>query len=123
MPSRRVAIIEDHADSRESLRVLLELYGHEVYEAADGPTGVELVLRLRPDVTLIDVGLPGLDGYEVARRLRASAGGHNLYLIAVTGYGLPADQERARQAGFDSHLVKPVRPEQMIALLRDLRAP
>lgn len=121
MPSRRVAIIEDNADSREALRVLLELYGHEVYEAADGPTGVELVLRLRPDVTLIDVGLPGLDGYGVAQRLRASAGGHALYLIAVTGYGLPADQARARQAGFDSHLVKPVHPGQMIAVLRDLR--
>ena len=121
MPSRRVAIIEDNADSREALRVLLELYGHEVHEAADGPTGVELVLRLRPDVTFIDVGLPGLDGYGVAQRLRASADGHALYLIAVTGYGLPADQARARQAGFDSHLVKPVHPGQMIAVLRDLR--
>ncbi len=121
MPSRRVAIIEDNADSREALRVLLELHGHEVYEAADGLTGVELVLRLRPDVTLIDVGLPGLDGYEVAQHLRASTDGHALYLVAVTGYGLPADRARAREAGFDAHLVKPVHPAQMIAVLRDLR--
>ena len=102
--------------------MLLEIYGHEVYEAADGPTGIDMVLRLRPDVALVDVGLPGLDGYEVARRLRASADGEALYLIAVTGYGMPADQERARQAGFDSHLVKPVHPGQMLALLRDLPA-
>src|SRR5205807_797075 len=71
-PARRVALIEHNADARESLRVLLELYGHEVHEAADGLTGVELVLRLRPDVTFIDIGLPGVDGYEVAQRIRAT---------------------------------------------------
>lgn len=97
--------------------------GHEVYEAADGPTGVPLVLRLRPDVTLVDVGLPGLDGYEVARRLRAAADSQALYLIAVTGYGAcPEIRSGPARPGFDSHLVKPVHPGQMIAVLRDLRA-
>ncbi len=122
VPSRRIAIIEDNADSRETLRVLLELQGHEIYEAADGPTGLELVLRVRPDVTFIDVGLPGLDGYEVARRIRAAPEGRDLRLIAVTGYGLQADQERARQAGFDSHLVKPVHPNRVNDVLRNLGA-
>jgi signal transduction histidine kinase/ActR/RegA family two-component response regulator len=120
-PSRRVVIVEDNADSRETLRVLFELYGHEVHEAADGPAAVELVLRLRPDAAFVDVGLPGFDGYEVARRIRASGDGQGLFLIAVTGYGLPADQERGRAAGFDVHLVKPVQPSQINTLLRDLK--
>jgi signal transduction histidine kinase/integral membrane sensor domain MASE1/CheY-like chemotaxis protein len=120
VPARRIVIIEDNADSRETLRVLFEIYGHEVHEAADGPAGVALVLRLRPDATFVDVGLPGFDGYEVARRIRASPAGQSLYLVALTGYGLPSDQELARTAGFNTHLVKPVHPSQVNALLRDL---
>ncbi|HUO64881.1 MAG TPA: MASE1 domain-containing protein [Terriglobales bacterium] len=120
VPSRRVVIVEDNADSRETMRVLFEIYGHEVHEAGDGPDGVALVLRLRPDAAFVDVGLPGFDGYEVARRIRASPDGRSLYLVAVTGYGLPSDQELARTAGFNAHLVKPVHPSQVNALLRDL---
>ena len=94
---------------------------YEVHEAADGPAAVEVILRLRPDAAFVDVGLPGFDGYEVARRIRASGVGPGPCLIAVTGYGLPADQERARAAGFDFHLVKPIQPSQINTLLRDLR--
>lgn len=120
VPARKIVIVEDNADSRETLRLLFEIYGHEVHEAADGPAGVELVLRLRPDAVFVDVGLPGFDGYEVARRIRAAADGDGLCLIAVTGYGLPADQELARRAGFNFHLVKPVHPSQVNTLLRNL---
>jgi CheY-like chemotaxis protein len=98
--------------------VLLELYGHEVHEAADGLTGVEMVLRLRPDVTFIDIGLPGVDGYEVAQRIRATPNGQELHLVALTGYGLPEDERHARQAGFDAHLTKPVHPAAMQRLLQ-----
>jgi signal transduction histidine kinase/integral membrane sensor domain MASE1 len=119
-PSRRVAIVEDNVDSRETMRVLFEMYGHEVHEAGDGPSGVDLVLRLQPDAAFVDVGLPGFDGYEVARRVRSSPRGEALYLVAVTGYGLPTDQALAREAGFDHHVVKPVSPNQINALLRDL---
>jgi len=122
VPARRVAIIEDNADSRETLRLLFEMYGHEVHEASDGPSGVELVLRVQPDAAFVDVGLPGFDGYEVARRIRAAPNGRRVQLIAVTGYGLPADQAQARQAGFNHHAVKPVHPSQVNALLRDLDA-
>ena len=121
-PARRVAIIEDNADSRETLRVLFEMYGHEVHEAGDGPSGVELVLRVQPDAAFVDVGLPGFDGYEVARRIRAAPNGRRVQLIAVTGYGMPSDQAQARQAGFNHHVVKPVHPNQVNSLLRDLGA-
>ena len=109
---RRVLIIEDNADVREALRTLLEHAGHVVHEAEDGQAGVEAALRLKPDVVLIDIGLPRLDGYQVAQELRArrDALGAHVRLVAVTGYGQPEDRRRARDAGFDEHLVKPVDP-------------
>jgi CheY-like chemotaxis protein len=119
-PSRRIVLVEDNADSRETLRVLFELYGHEVHEADDGPSGVETVLRVQPEAAFVDVGLPGFDGYEVARRIRSSPSGKGVYLVAVTGYGLASDKSRAREAGFDGHVVKPVNPAEVNALLRDL---
>jgi PAS domain S-box-containing protein len=109
--ARRVLIVEDNDDAREMLRNLLRLLGHEVHEARDGVTGVREARRIRPDVALIDIGLPGIDGYEVARRVRADVPG--VRLVAVTGYGQPDDLERARAAGFDVHLVKPVDPQQL----------
>jgi CheY-like chemotaxis protein len=112
---RRILIVEDNADARETLRIMLELWHHTVHEAADGPSGLEAAKEFQPDVALIDVGLPGLDGYEVARRLRA--GGARLRLIAITGYGLSKDAVRAREAGFDAHLVKPVHPDQLAEIL------
>ena len=118
---RRVLTIEDYADARDSLRSLLELSGHEVREAADGPTGVELALRLQPDVVLIDIGLPGLDGYGVARRIRSAPQGRLIVLAAVTGYGQPEDRRRAQEAGFDALLVKPVDPDRLTEILATRR--
>ena len=117
--ARRVLLVEDNADSRQMLRDLIHLLGHEVHEAGDGVTGLDLALKLEPDLALVDVGLPGMDGYEVARRLRAHPGGRRLRLVAVTGYGLPEDRERAYAAGFDLHLVKPVDPARIAELLAD----
>jgi CheY-like chemotaxis protein len=109
---RRVLIVEYHADVRVALRALLEHAGHVVYEAEDGQTGIDAALRIQPDVVLIDIGLPRVDGYEVARKLRErrDALGADVRLVAVTGYGQPEDRRRAREAGFDEHLVKPVDP-------------
>ena len=114
-PPRRVLVIEDNDDAREMLRNLLRLFGHEVHEACDGAMGLEEARRLRPDAALIDIGLPGMDGYEVARRIRADLPGARL--VALTGYGQPEDRERALAAGFDVHLVKPVDPDQLQRLL------
>ena len=117
----RVLLIEDNVDTRETLRRVLELDGHEVREAADGPEGIEVALASRPEVVIVDIGLPGLDGFEVARRLRAALGKAPL-LIALTGYGQPEDRRLSRDAGFDVHLVKPVSPEQLAAALESRRA-
>jgi PAS domain S-box-containing protein len=106
--SRRILIVEDNDDARESLRLLLESLGHDVIEASEGRLGVALALEECPDVILVDLGLPGLDGYEVARALRSSAIGETAALIAVTGYGQADDRRRSKEAGFDAHLVKPV---------------
>jgi PAS domain S-box-containing protein len=114
---RRILIVEDNDDARQMLRHLLELSGHEVHEAANGTAGLERALVLRPDVVLIDLGLPGLDGYEVARRLRAS-GRKEVVLIAVTGYGQREDRLRASAAGFDAHFTKPVDLTALDALLQ-----
>jgi CheY-like chemotaxis protein len=105
--SLRVLVVEDNPDGRESLRALLEALGHTVEVARDGLGGVETGLAWQPQVAVIDIGLPGLNGLEVARRLRA-AFGHKVCLIAHTGFGQPADRRRSLEAGFDYHLVKPV---------------
>jgi two-component system, sensor histidine kinase len=105
---RRILLIEDDDDARESLRMLLEKSGHEVYEAVDGPAGVEKALEVQPDVVVIDVGLPGLDGYEVAARIRSASACRATRLIAVTGYAQSEYRARAEIAGFNEYLVKPV---------------
>ena len=121
---RHVLIVEDGADAREVLRMLLEQSGYLVTCAEDGPSGVAAALRYRPGAALVDVGLPGYDGYEVARRIRAAPGGASVLLVALTGYGQPADRRRAEEAGFDQHLVKPVSPARIVALLAEaLREP
>ena len=114
--ARRILVVEDNTDAREMLRHLLNLAGHEVHEAADGPAGLEAALRLRPDVALVDVGLPGFDGYQLARRVRGSAG-PLIYLVALTGYGQPDDRRLATEAGFDTHLVKPVNPDALLTVI------
>jgi PAS domain S-box-containing protein len=106
--SRSILVVEDNDDARESLRLLLEGLGHRVVAAGDGAEGLALAAAHHPEVALIDLGLPGIDGYEVARALRASPIGKTLTLIAVTGYGQAEDRQRSKEAGFDAHLVKPV---------------
>jgi CheY-like chemotaxis protein len=108
MVPRRILVVEDNQDAREALSHLLELDGHEVRQAVDGPSAVEEALRWRPELALIDIGLPGIDGYEVVRRIRTEPVGRGMVLIALTGYGLPEDRQRAQEAGFDRHLVKPI---------------
>ena len=102
-----VLIVEDNEDSRELLAAILKKRGHRVFTAEDGPSGVEAALSRRPRVLLVDIGLPGLDGYGVARQVRAGLG-KSVYLVAITGYGQPEDRRRALEAGFDMHLTKPV---------------
>jgi signal transduction histidine kinase/ActR/RegA family two-component response regulator len=116
----RVLVVEDNQDGRESLRDLLEIWGYRVDLAEDGPSGVERALASPPDVALIDIGLPGLDGNEVARRIRADLNGHTPCLIAMTGYGQPEDRCRAMEAGFNTYLVKPVDPETLSRLLSEV---
>jgi signal transduction histidine kinase/CheY-like chemotaxis protein len=120
---RRILLVEDNADAREMLRVGLALRGHEVHEAADGKTAVELAAEIRPDVALIDIGLPGFDGYEVARRIRATETGKSMFLVAMTGYGQAEDRRQAQDAGFDAHATKPVLPEQLGQLIAGGRDP
>jgi signal transduction histidine kinase len=109
----RVVVIEDNADIRDSLRTLLTLWGHEVRTAADGASGMKMVLARPPDVALIDIGLPGVSGYEVARAVRERLPLRQVRLVAVTGYGQSSDRERAIAAGFDAHLLKPVPPDEL----------
>jgi PAS domain S-box-containing protein len=113
----RILLVEDNEDARESLRLVLERAGHVVTCATDGPTGVQAFLRSRPDVALVDVGLPGFDGYEVARRIRSEPAGSGILLVALTGYGQPHDRREAEDAGFDLHVVKPVEPHHLFELL------
>jgi CheY-like chemotaxis protein len=112
----RVLVVEDHADNRQSLRLLLEAWGCPAEVAEDGLRGVEKALAWPPDVAVVDIGLPRLDGYEVARRLRAAFGGAVL-LIAVTGYCQERDRRDALEAGFDHHLPKPADPALLARLL------
>ena len=118
-PPADVLLIEDNDDARQSLRALLEHEGHRVTETADGTSGLNRDEMMRPDIVLIDIGLPGLDGYEVARRIRARRG-TNPILVAITGYGQIDDQRRSLEAGFDAHLTKPVSPDQLTGLLGSL---
>ena len=119
-PPCRILVVEDNADARDMLLALLTLDRHDVFTASDGPAGVDAAVRLRPDVALVDIGLPGLNGYEVARRIRATEAGRAVKLIALTGYGQTEDLRQAREAGFDLHLVKPVEPRRLDEALRAL---
>ncbi|ABS25801.1 histidine kinase [Anaeromyxobacter sp. Fw109-5] len=117
VPPLRVLVIEDNVDAAETLRELLLMWGHEVEVALDGGTGLERTRLLRPDVVLCDIGLPVMDGYEVARAIRSDPSLASTFLVAVTGYALPEDQRRAAEAGFGRHLAKPVALETIEALL------
>jgi signal transduction histidine kinase/ActR/RegA family two-component response regulator len=119
---RRVLIVDDNEDSAESLAMLLQLSGHETHVAHDGLEATEMAQCVRPDVILLDIGLPGLNGYQVCRRIREQPWGRDLTLVAVTGWGQQKDRQRAREAGFDTHIVKPVDHEDLLKLL-DLLPP
>ncbi|HEU4535465.1 MAG TPA: ATP-binding protein, partial [Polyangiaceae bacterium] len=116
-----VVLVEDNADSREMMCHFLELAGFNCHSAGDGVEGLALIRRVHPDVALIDVGLPGMDGFAIARHVRDDPAHAGTYLIAVTGYGQPADRARAIDAGFDAHVVKPVQPESLLRLLSEDR--
>ena len=105
-PRRRILVVDDNIDAREALARLLEIAGHEVYQAGDGPGGLEAASRSRPDVAIVDIGLPGMNGFEVARRLKTGA--PNLRLIALTGYGQGDHRRLGDEAGFETYLIKPV---------------
>jgi CheY-like chemotaxis protein len=119
VPPRRVLVVDDVADTADMLAMLVEMEGHDVQVARSGPAALELAAACRPDVVLLDLGMPGMDGYEVARRLREQQGGDKLALIAVTGYGQHEDRERTRAAGFRHHLLKPVDVEELRRLLQE----
>jgi signal transduction histidine kinase len=119
---RRVLVADDNADALDSLAELLTLNGHEVFRAADGAAALELAERSRPDVALLDIGMPRLDGYELARRIRAQPWGAHVQLIALTGWGQESDRQRSRESGFDGHLTKPVDQHLLDRLLSDARA-
>jgi PAS domain S-box-containing protein len=115
---RRVLVVDDNDDMREALGILLAQDGHEVHLANDGPSGLKGALTFRPDIGLLDVGLPGFDGYTLARSIRAHEEGKQIYLVAVTGYGQPEDRLRSKEAGFDELVVKPLAANQLALLLK-----
>jgi CheY-like chemotaxis protein len=114
--SRRVLLVEDCAESRETMEMLLTIWGHQVETASDGGEGVQKALAGWPDVAVVDLGLPVLDGYQVARQLRAALG-EAIYLIALSGYAQAKDRERALEAGFNAHLCKPAELDELSRLL------
>jgi len=119
VPEHRIMIVEDNENAREMLQSLLELEGHDVQSAADAHEALELMELSPPDVALVDIGLPDIDGFELARRLRANSQYDSVFLIALTGYGQPEDRRAATEAGFDAHLVKPLDMDAFCRLLRD----
>ena len=117
----KVLIVDDNRDAASSLSTLVSLMGHEVRVAFEGEKALEIAEDFRPRTVLLDLGMPGMDGYEVCRRLRALPWGRSLRIVAVTGWGQEEDRRKSAEAGFDSHLVKPVSPETLVDLLGDLR--
>jgi CheY-like chemotaxis protein len=122
VPGRSILIVEDNTDAREALRVLLELDGHLVEAVGDGAAALDLARAKNPDLALVDIGLPGMDGFEIARRLRAQDRRRPV-LVALTGYSQPEDRRRATEAGFDGMLVKPVDPGALADLIATLEIP
>jgi signal transduction histidine kinase len=115
--ARRILIVEDNDDARDMLRSMLSLWGHEVEEARDAEEALGRLAQWRPDMALVDIGLPRRDGYELARDIRSGNETRDVFLVAVTGYGQPEDHGRAMDAGFDAHLVKPVDPDRLAAVI------
>lgn len=116
MVGRRVLLVEDNPDGRATLQILLNSWGHQVEVAEDGRVGVEKALAWHPEVAVVDIGLPFLDGHEVARHIRA-AFGENVFLIALTAFGQPRDRQRAMESGFDTFLTKPADLDELARLV------
>jgi two-component system, chemotaxis family, CheB/CheR fusion protein len=121
--TRRVLIIEDNTDAAESMAMLARLWGHDVRVTSDGPAALALAAEFQPQVALVDIGLPGMDGYAVAQHLREVSKSNELYLVAMTGYGRERDLAAARAAGFDTHLVKPADMDELRSILAKRPAP
>jgi CheY-like chemotaxis protein len=118
---RRLLVVDDNRDAAESMSMLLQMWGHEVAFAYDGPSALETAEQWQPEAVFLDIGLPGMDGYEVAARLRALPQAKGAILIAITGYGQDDDRLRSRRAGIDHHLVKPVAPDALRDLIDSLQ--
>lgn len=113
----RVLVVDDNMDSADMLVMLLQMFGHEARAAYSGQTALEVALEYQPEVVLLEIGLPDMNGYEVAQHLRQQPLTKNARLIAMTGYGQDSDRQRSEEAGFDRHLVKPVNPQELQELL------
>jgi CheY-like chemotaxis protein len=117
-PPLRVLVVDDNQDAAETLGYMMRLEGHTVAIAFDGPTALLEAEKLRPQVILLDIGLPGMDGYQVVRQLRAQESTRSAVILALTGYGQPEDRARAKASGFDDHLTKPIEPSLLMSVLR-----
>jgi CheY-like chemotaxis protein len=118
---RRLLVVDDNRDAAESMSVLLQMWGHEVAFAYDGPSALATAEQLGPEAVFLDIGLPGMDGYELAARLRELPQAKGAVLIAISGYGQDNDRLRSRRAGIDHHLVKPVAPDALRDLIDSLQ--
>jgi CheY-like chemotaxis protein len=117
--SRRILIADDNDDALQTLSWLLESQGHEVHTARDGLEAVETAAAVRPEIVILDIGMPNLDGYGAAERIRRQPWGRPMKLVAQTGWGQPSDKLRAKQAGFDLHLTKPIDVDRLVAVLAE----
>jgi DNA-binding response OmpR family regulator len=120
---RRVLVVDDNQDGANSLAMLLRLSGHEVQVAHDGLQAVEAAADYRPEIILLDIGLPKLNGYDACRQIRGRPWGKEMVIVALTGWGQDSDRRKSREAGFDRHLVKPVHPDALTRLLDELPTP
>ena len=118
--ARRVLVVDDNRDATETMAMLLGIWGHDTRSAHDGPSALGIAQEFQPEVILLDIGLPGMDGFEVARRVHSLPGLRNTVLIAMTGYGQEEDRARSRAAGFARHLVKPADPTTLKKMLESL---
>lgn len=118
----KILVVDDNRDSAESLAILLKLMGHDTHMAFDGIEAIAAAEKIRPDVVLLDIGMPNVDGHDACRRMRALPWAKDMLLIAQTGWGQDEDKRRTSEAGFDGHLVKPVDPDDLLRLVDTLRA-
>lgn len=115
----RILVVDDNVDAATTMGMLLKLAGHQTAVAHEGPTALDMLTEFEPHVALLDIGLPQMDGFELARRIRAARA--DVYLVAVSGYGQPEDRVRSREAGFNEHFVKPVDPQELLDLIARAR--